>query len=142
MKRILIDTNIIIDLLADRQPFAAASKTIFSLADTEEIQVVVSSLSIVNTHYILHNVHKIKDARSILSKFRALVETAHLSDKTIELALNELTFKDFKDAVQYFTAIESKCECIVTRNLKDFKNSKLPVFGPNEYLSRYDQHKE
>jgi len=134
--RVFIDTNVIIDLLAKRQPFYIESQKIFSLSDTKQIELFISSLSLVNTYYILNNVMKIKDARLILGKFKVLVQSNALSDKIIELALNDTKFKDFEDGIQYYSALESQCQLIVTRNLKDFKNSKIPVLSPKEYIAK------
>ena len=134
--RVFIDTNVIIDLLAKREPFYIESQKIFSLSDTNQIELIISSLSIVNTYYILNDVMKIKDARLIIGKFKVLVQSSDLSDKIIELALNDAKFKDFEDGVQYYSALESQCQLIVTRNLKDFKNSKIPVLSPREFIAR------
>lgn len=136
MKKLFVDTNIILDLLAKREPFDVESREVFSLADMNEVELVVSSLSIVNVHYILNDVMKIKESRSIIGKFKVLVSTYVLSDKIVELALNDYDFKDFEDGIQYYTALESQCESIITRNLKDFKNARIPVFSPKEYLSK------
>lgn len=136
MKRLLVDTNVIFDLLANREPFVFESKQIFSLADMNEIELIVSSLSLVNSHYILHSAMKIEASRSLIGKFKVLVTTYELNDKIVELALNDLTFKDFEDAIQYYTALEAQCDFIVTLNVKDFKYSGIPVFTPKEYLSR------
>jgi len=134
--RVFVDTNIIIDLLAKRQPFYVESQKIFSLSDTKQIELFISSLSLVNTHYILNDVMKIKDARLILGKFKVLVESNALSDKIIELALNDTKFKNFEDGIQYYSALESQCQLILTRNLKNFKNSKIPVLSPKEYIAK------
>jgi len=134
--RAFIDTNVIIDLLAKREPFYIDSQKMFSLSDRKQIELFISSLSLVNTYYILNDVMKIKNARLILGKFKVLVKPYALSDKIIELALNDSKFKDFEDGIQYYSALEAQCELIVTRNLKDFKNSRIPVLSPKEYLAK------
>ena len=136
MNRLLVDTNVIFDLLAKRQPYDVESRQLFSMADTKIVELVVSGLSLVNIHYILNELMKIKESRTIIRKFKVLVSTFELNDKIIELALNDNNFKDFEDGIQYYTALESQCELIITRNLKDFKNSTIPVFSPKEYLSK------
>ena len=133
---VFIDTNVIIDLLAKREPFYHESLQIFSLADSKQIQIAVSALSLVNTHYILNDLMKLKNARSIIGKFKVLIESYPLNDKIIELALNDFNFKDLEDGIQYYTALESKANLIITRNLKDFKHSKIPVMNPKEFLSK------
>ncbi len=134
MKKVFIDTNIILDLLAKRKEFVDCKK-IFSLADNNEIELFISTLSIANSHYILYDMMKIKNAKEIIGKFKVLVNTVSLTDKITELALNDSTFKDFEDGIQYYSAVESKCDIIITRNTKDFKNSKLPVMKPKEFLT-------
>lgn len=136
MNKLLVDTNVILDLLAKREPFDVESRQLFSLADTNVVELVVSSLSLVNTQYILSDLMKIKESRTIIRKFKVLVSTFELNDKIIELALNDHNFKDFEDGIQYYTALESQCELIITRNLNDFKKSAIPVFSPKEYLSK------
>lgn len=134
--RVFIDTNVIIDLLAKRDPFYIESQKIFSLSDSNQVELIVSSLSLVNTHYILNDVMKVLDARLIIGKFKVLVQSKPLSDKIIDLALNDQKFKDFEDGIQYYSALESDCQLIITRNLKDFKNSRIPVLSPKEYIAR------
>lgn len=134
--KVLVDTNVILDLLAKREDFYEDSMKIFSLADEKEISILVSSLSLVNTHYILHDVMKLKEARSILGKFKVLVRCCSLNDKMIELALNDSKIKDFEVAVQYYTASEADCKILISRNKKDFKHSSLSVMSPKEFLAK------
>ena len=134
--KVFIDTNIIIDLLAKREPFYLESLKLFSLADSNKISLTISALSIVNTHYILNDIMKLKDSRSILGKFKVLVHSYELTDKIIDLALNDLKFKDFEDGIQYYTALESQSNSIITRNLKDFKHATIPVMSPKEFLAK------
>ncbi|NND06630.1 MAG: PIN domain-containing protein [Saprospiraceae bacterium] len=136
MSRVLIDTNVILDLLSKREPYYIASQKIFSLADKKMLNLEISSLSLVIVHYVLNDRMKMKDARSVLVRFKVLVDTYELNDKIIELALNDTDFRDFEDGIQYYTALEAQCDLIVTRNLKDFKRSSIPVFSPKEYLAK------
>lgn len=135
MNRILVDTNVILDLLAEREPFYEASRMLFTNADKGEIHLVVSSLSLVNVHYILESSLKLKNAKEVLRKFKVLVENCELNKKIFELALNDSDFKDFEDGIQYYTAVEANCDIILSRNLKDFKNSQLPVMTPDAYIN-------
>ncbi len=133
MRSLLIDTKIILDLLAKRDPFYDFAAEIFSLADTNKIELYTSSISIINTNYILSKILSEKEAREILRKFRILVKVLSCDEKIIDLGLNS-SFKDYEDAVQYFTAIENQMDGILTRNVKDFKSSKIPVMTPEEFL--------
>lgn len=135
MTRVLIDTNIVIDLLAQRDLFYPDAAALFSMADKKELRLTISSLTLANTNYILSKLKNPKEARSILRKFKVLVEVLNLDDKITELALSDESFTDFEDGLQYYSAIENDVEIIVTRNKKDFKNANLPVLSPPEFLA-------
>ena len=134
MKRLFIDTNIVIDLLSRREPFYDESANLFSLADKKVIELYISSLTVANTSYILLRQTDSKKAKEILRKLRLIVKILPLDDKIIGLALNDDSFPDFEDGLQYFTAIENDQDLIITRNLKDFKASKLPVMTARQFL--------
>jgi hypothetical protein len=75
-------------------------------------------------------------ARDILTKFKVLVTVAELNDKIIELSLNDKSFSDFEDGLQYYSALEKEADIIINRNLKDFKNSKIPVITAQTFLTQ------
>ena len=133
MINILLDTNIVIDLLASRDPFYAEAAELFSLADKKSLKLSVSALSLANTHYILSKFTNDQEARKILRNFKVIVDILPLDDKVVDLALNS-DFKDFEDAIQYFTAIENNQKLIVTRNKSDFKESKIPIMTAGEFI--------
>ncbi len=136
MNRILVDTNIVIDLLSQRGEFYDAASELFSLSDKKELNLTISSLTFANTNYILSKQKSPKQAREILRKFKVLVEVLSLNDKIVELALSDESFPDFEDGLQYYSAIENNVDVIITRNKKDFRNSKIPVLTAREYLSK------
>lgn len=134
MKNLFIDTNIVIDLLSRREPFYDESATLFSLADQKIIEINISSLTVANTSYTLLRQISTKKTKEVLRKLRLIVNILPLDDKIIGLALNDDSFSDFEDGLQYFTAIENNQDIIITRNLKDFKASKLPVMTARQFL--------
>ncbi len=134
MKKLFVDTNIVIDLLSHREPFYDESARLFSLADQKVIELNISSLTIANTSYTLLRQASAKKAKEVLRKLRLIVNVLPLDDKIIGLALNDDTFSDFEDGLQYFTAIENDQDMLITRNLKDFKASKLPVMTARQFL--------
>lgn len=136
MKKLFIDTNIVIDLLAKREPFYQEAAKLFSLADKNKVKLIVSSLTFANTNYILSKLNDSVTAREILTKFKVLVTVADLNDKIIELSLNDKSFSDFEDGLQYYSALEYEADIIITRNLKDFKSSKIPVITAQSYLTQ------
>ncbi len=135
MTKLFIDTNIVIDLIAKRGAFYQSAADLFSIADLGEVKLSVSSLTFANPNYILSRQKSKVQAKEILRKFKILVRVLKLDDKVVELALNDSDFPDFEDALQYFTALENKQDILITRNLRDFKNAKLPVMTAEEYLT-------
>jgi len=138
MKKIFIDTNIVIDLIARREPFYEEAAALFSLADRKQIELYISSLTIANANYILLKKVDSTKAKSILRKLRLILSTLAIDDKIVGLALNDESFTDFEDGLQYYTAIENNQDLIITRNLKDFKNSKLPVITAKQFIESID----
>ena len=135
MENIFVDTNIVIDLLAKREPFYKEAQDLFTLGDKNEVSLFISSLTFANAYYSIVRHHKEVDAKKYLSKFKVLVSILSLEDKAIELALAS-DFKDFEDGLQYFTAMDNEADVIITRNKKDFANANIPVMTAGEYLSK------
>lgn len=135
MKKLLLDTNIVIDLLAQREPFYNDAAKIFSLADKKKIKISVSALTFANTNYILQKSNNIQSTREILRKLKVIVNVISLNDKVIDLALNDSGFGDFEDGLQYYSALENNLDIIVTRNQKDFKASKIPIMNAAEFIA-------
>ncbi len=135
MEQVFVDTNIVIDLLAKREPFFRDAQELFTLGDRREIQLSISALTFANAYYSIGKHHKEIDARRYMGKFKVLVNILPVDDKSIELALAS-DFGDFEDGLQYFIAMEYGATAFVTRNKKDFKNSKIPVFSAGEYLKK------
>ena len=135
MENVFVGTNIIIDLLAKREPFYKDAQDLFTLSDKKVIQLYISSLSFANAYYAIVKHHKEIDAKKIIAKFKILVKVLPLDDKAIELALAS-DFNDFEGGLQYFIAIENESDIIITRNKKDFKNSKIPIMTAAEYIRK------
>jgi len=133
MKNLFLDTNIILDLLANIMPFYTEAAKLFSLADKKKVKLSISSLCIADAHYILSRQNPETEVRNILRKFKVLVNVLPLDDKITDLALNS-EFRDFEDAIQYYTAIENDQDLIITRNQQDFKESKIPVMTAGEFI--------
>ena len=135
MEKVFVDTNVIIDLLAKREPFYMEAQDLFTLSDKKEIKLCISSLSFANAYYSIAKHHKDVDARKFLAKFKVLVTVLPLEDKAIDLALAS-EFDDFEDGLQYFVAMDNEADVIISRNKKDFKSSKIPVLTAEEYLKK------
>lgn len=131
--KLFLDTNVILDLLGERQQFYEPAAKILSLADKGQINLVASALSFSTIFYLLSRFEAVEMVKDKLRKFKVLVETADLTDKIIEKGLVS-EFSDFEDALQYHSALDAGCKIIITRNFKGFKGSVLPVLSPVEYL--------
>jgi len=136
MNSLFLDSNIVIDLLARREPFYKSAAQLFSLADKMQLQLCVSALTFANTNYILLREKKTEEAKLILRKLKLIVKVISLDDKIIGLSLNDSDFKDYKDALQYYSALENGNDMIITRNLKDFQKSKIPALTAEQFLQR------
>ena len=134
MKKVFLDTDVILDLLANREPYAKDSATIFGLADENRIRIYTSSLSIANLHYLLCKFIARSEAKNLIKKTRILLHVMAVDERVIDLALTS-NFKDFEDAIQYFTAIEHNINAIISRNIKDYTHAKIPVLTPIEFLA-------
>ena len=138
MRRLFIDTNIILDLLGERDLFYEAAAKLATLADKGKVTFVVSPISFATVNYFLSKFETSQIAREKLRKFKIITEICQLDEHIIDKGLNS-SFKDFEDSLQYFSAVDSGCEIIITRNGKDFKNSLLPVMTANEFLKSFQQ---
>jgi len=132
MRKLLVDTNILLDLLGRRMPYFTEAAKLFTMAENKQVNISVSSLSIVNTHYILRKYKNEEKTRNIIRKLKLLVSELPVDKRITDFALNS-AFRDFEDAIQYYTALEGKQEMIITRSLIDFKESTLPVMTAGEF---------
>lgn len=136
MQPVFLDTNVVIDLLARREPFYKEAQLLFTMADRGQLQLQISALTFANASYALAKHYPVADAKKYLQQFKVLVSILPLDDKAIELALAS-EFLDIEDGFQYFAALAGGAGVIVTRNKKDFKKSALPVLTPTEFLKRW-----
>ncbi|WP_281324472.1 PIN domain-containing protein [Flavobacterium sp. IMCC34518] len=134
MSRIFLDTNVILDLLGERVPFFDSIAKVATLADQKKLTLIVSPLSFTTINYVLNKYETSESVLNKLRKFKIICEVCEVNEETIDKALNS-SFKDFEDAVQYFSALQSNCSIILTRNGKDFKQSTIAIMTAEEYLS-------
>ena len=138
MENVFIDTDVIVDFLTDRKPFSLESAIILSLIDQKKIKGCVSSLSFSNLYYVLRKFGTHKKVINSLQELSELVDILKVDSEIIKSALTS-DFKDFEDSIQYFAAQEQKkVDCIVTRNIKDYKDSSLPVMTPETFLVTFE----
>ena len=132
-RRVLVDTDVVLDLLLERQPFFPAATRLFVAFQEGRLEGHVSSLAFSNLFYILRKQTSGPEAVAILRKLRLVTRVLPVDERTIDLALAS-TFADFEDAIQYFAAAERGLDAIVTRNRKDYKESKIAIVSAEECL--------
>lgn len=133
MTKLFLDTNIVIDLLERREPFCHDAVRLFTMAYNKQVQLFVSPMTFATASFLLHG-HGSEGVRNLLANFRQLSHVATADERIVDDALAS-QFKDFEDAMQYYTALKAKVDAIITRNGKDFKNSRIPVMTAEEYLA-------
>ena len=133
MQKIFLDTNIVIDFLGERKPFYESAAKIMTLADNNRISVYTSPSTISTTYYILAKFEGSYIALEKIRKFRLLCDISIMDRVVIDKATSS-DFKDFEDAMQYFSALATGCDLIITRNEKDFKSALIPVLNCESYL--------
>ncbi len=135
MKHLFLDTNVIIDVLANREPFSNVASKLLDYGDKGKLQIYISALSYSNIYYILHKTCSHKEMISLLKDIQAISTTMDVTGSIISEAIDS-GLKDFEDAIQLNTAYSNKkIQAIVTRDPKGFKNSDISVLTPEEALS-------
>jgi len=133
MHKIFLDSDIILDVLAQRKPFYNSAAKLFTLIDQEQILAFTSPIVFSNIHYILTKKTSNEYALQSLRKLKSLISILPVTEKIIELALDS-NFTDFEDAIQYYTAKANEIKFLITRNTQDYKKSKIPICTAEEYL--------
>jgi predicted nucleic acid-binding protein len=137
MKKVFLDTNILVDLIADRKPFSKYSIEIFKKAEEKKIKLFTSSHSIATTHYLLKKYLEEKILRDVLYNLLDYVTVIAVDTDVLKKGLRS-KHKDFEDSIQILCASTiEKIDCIVTRNTKDFRDSEILVLTPDELCLRW-----
>ena len=134
MKEIFIDSDIILDLLARREPFYHHAAKLFSYIEKGKLRAYISPVIFANIYYILSRIKNKEFARNSLRKLKLLVKILPVDEKIIDLAMAS-DLKDFEDAIQYYVALENDIHFILTRNKKDYKNADITALTAEEYLN-------
>jgi predicted nucleic acid-binding protein len=134
MKRVLIDTDVILDFFFDREPYSDDAAKVLSLCESREIKGFITSVIISNVYYLLRQSATHDKVIEKLTQLIALVDVLTTDKDAILKALNS-NFRDFEDALQNYSAeLNGQIDLIITRNIKDYKNSSLGIMTPGNYL--------
>lgn len=133
--KVLIDTNVILDVLCNRQEFVADSLKVFKYCEANQITGCISALSIPNIVYIMRKELDSDKIREILATLTALFTIVDLKETDL-IRASDMDFADYEDAVQSACASRVKANFIITRNIKDYRNSPVPAVKPSELFER------
>ena len=133
--RFLIDANIVLDVLQKREPYWKDSSVIWKLCETEQIEGYISTLTFANLMYVMRRELDPAQIRDVLDKLRLIFRFADFTAADMEKAAG-MGWDDFEDAIQAATAERIMADSIITRNVRDFRNSKVIAFTPSEYIAR------
>ncbi len=134
MKSVLCDINFILDIFLKREPFYTPSARLFSLVEEKKLRGFLSAQSFPILFYLLSKEVKREKALRVLKKLHIVFSIAAVDEKVIGLSLAS-DFKDFEDAVQYYSAILARADCVITRNKADYKADGIPAMTPEEFLA-------
>ena len=136
IKKVFIDTDIILDVALAREPFFSASKIILAMAENNIIIGNISSNCIANIYYILRKSGGNSKARKFIVNIVKYITVITIDHQNVLDALKS-QFSDFEDALQHSSAVGNQCEYIITRNIEDYKNAKIKVLLPEEFIEMF-----
>ena len=132
----MIDTNIVLDVLLDREPFANSSAEILSLCERQKLNGVITASCVTDIFYIVRKtLHSTEKTYEIVGGILKIINICDVTDNDVLTAFSHRA-KDFEDCLVSVCAKANKCDCIVTRNKKDYDNFNIPVFTPDELIGK------
>ena len=137
--RILIDTNILIDVVARREPFFADAVAIFELCQQDKVEGYIAAHSVVNMAYILRKNFTLDELREILLRLCKIFTVEAIDLSKLIAALNDRDFSDFEDCLQTQCALNLRADFIVTRNVSDFAASEIPAVTPEQFFKLLEE---
>jgi len=139
--RILFDTNVILDVMLDREPFSTISAKLLAFVESGKISGFLGATTITTIHYLARKVVGQKQALNEIEKLLKIFDISPINKQIIKNAI-KTEFKDFEDSILHEAAIASKLEAIVTRNKTDFREATIKVYTPQELLDDLKKREE
>ena len=130
--KVLFDINVILDVLLARKDFVELSASLVGMVENKKIEGYLCATTITTLDYLISKALNKKQAKIEIQKLLKLFRIAEVNSIVLGLSINS-KFSDFEDAVQYYSGECSEVDGIVTRNTKDYKNTKLPIYNPEEF---------
>jgi predicted nucleic acid-binding protein len=132
VKKVFLDSDIILDALLKRPGFELPAMNLIALAHQSSMVAITSSVAFMNVQYFLDKFDR-RNKIQLLIQLRSAISLIQVGETEIDLALKS-SFSDFENAVQYYSAISAKADAIITRNIKDYKQSTIPVLTAEQFL--------
>lgn len=132
--KIFLDTNILLDFVTEREGVEEACD-ILQLGEEGKVNLLTSYLTMANTAYVARRGRSREELYAVLSELTEMIQVLSMDELQLKQAIAQ-PVSDFEDMLQYVCAITHRCDVIITRNKKDFYFSQIPVYSPNEFLSR------
>ena len=131
--KVVIDLNVILDVLQQREPFYESSSAVLAAAETDRIEGYLAAHSVTTLFYLIQKGRSSAEARATVTNLLQFLKISPVDQTTIEQSLN-LDYRDFEDAVQMMSAVQCRADCLITRNVKDYQPALLPVMQPVDFL--------
>jgi predicted nucleic acid-binding protein len=131
--KVIFDTNIVLDVLLDREPFSGPAALLFSKVEKSELSGYLCATTVTTIHYLIYKALGARQAQKHFGNLLSLFEIAPVNRAVLEGALRS-GFEDFEDAVIHEAAAHAGLEALVTRDSKGFRRATIPVYSPDELL--------
>lgn len=132
--KVLFDTNVILDVLLQRQPYDVAATKLMAAVETSRISGYLGATTVTTIFYLHAKASSSRDAKKAVDKLLQIFNVAPVNRNVLHMALNS-DFKDYEDAVLHESGVSVSVDCIVTRNAKDFGKASLTVYEPDDLVT-------
>ena len=132
--KVFVDTNTLLDVLAQRKPLYKAPAAVWSMAESGRLQAFVSAISFNNIYYVVRKVENKTKADKALCLMRDVFTSVPPDPQILNQAIDS-EMNDFEDAIQYFSALHAQVNYLITRNPDDFPKQPIPIVSPEEFLA-------
>jgi predicted nucleic acid-binding protein len=133
--KVLIDTNVVLDLILEREPFVEVAIALFEQIEQGNLEGYIAATTITNIFYIIRKTEGREAALAAINRLLTGLQFCAVDRQTVEIALS-LALTDFEDSIQLACATFNQLDAIVTRDRQDFRGSNLPIYSPTELLNQ------